>query len=80
MYQIDEKVLKHILRKKSNSLVGKSCKRIEVIRDTKNIDELTKINLLRDLIKELVYENMREIEESISSFATGASFKINVKQ
>ena len=76
MYQIDKNVLNKILRKKFNSLVGKSCKRLEVIRDIKNINEITKLNLLRDLIKELDYEAMREIEESINSFSKGITVDV----
>ena len=77
MYSISEKVLRSILQKKFSSLVGRSCKRIEVIRDTAEISADVKFNLIRNLIKELNYETMREIEETVSSFSKGVN--INVK-
>lgn len=80
MYNIDEKKVRSILQKKFNALVGKSCKRIEVIRDTKDIDFLTKLNLIRNLIRELNYETMRDIEESISSFSDGTKIQVSLTQ
>ena len=77
MYSISRSVLRSILKKKFSSLVGRSCKRIEVIRDTKDISADVKFTLIRDLIKELNYETMREIEETVSSFSDGVN--INVK-
>jgi hypothetical protein len=79
MYTIPENVLTTLLKKKFNALVGKSCKRIEVLRDQKEISEEVKFNLLRDLIKELNYETMREIEETVIAFSDGAKISVNLK-
>ena len=79
MYTISEEVLRSILKKKFASLVGKSCKRIEVIRDTPNIDFKTKLDLCRSLVKELNYETMREIEETISAFSDGLHVQVDFK-
>jgi len=71
MLQVREKVFKNILRKKFNSLVGKSCKRLEILKDRKDISAEVKISLLKNLIKELDYETMRDIEESVIAFHEG---------
>lgn len=78
MYNIDESSVRSILKKNFSSLVGKSCKRIEVIRDTPNIDFATKLNLIRDLIRELDYETMRDIEVNISSFSDGTKIQVSL--
>jgi len=78
MLNIDEKSLQSILKSKFSSLVGKSCKRIEVIRDTKDIDMVTKLNLIRNLIRELDYETMRDIKECISAFSNGTKIQVEL--
>jgi len=80
MYQISENTVKSILKNHFSSLVGRSCKRIEVIRDQKDIPEETKFNLLRDLIKELNYETMRDIVSQIASFSEGVNISINLQR
>lgn len=80
MYLVSEKVLNEILRKKFSSLVGRSCKRIEVIRDNNEVPNFTKFNLIRDLIKELNYETMREIEETVAAFSEGATINVNFEK
>jgi len=78
MYNIDRTKLKLLLKNNFKALVGKSCKRIEVIRDTKNVDFTQKCNILRDLIKELDYEAMREIERDISKFSVGTDIQVSL--
>ena len=80
MYTIDENIIKSILKKQFSALVGKTCKRLEVIRDTDNIDFYVKLNLIRDLIRELDYETMREIENMISSFSDGTKIQVSFTQ
>jgi hypothetical protein len=77
MYTISKSVLKNILQKKFSSLVGKSCKRIEVIRDMKDTPVTAKLDLIRLLIKELNYETMRDLEETISAFSEGTKIQVN---
>lgn len=83
MYQITEKALKEILKKKFSALVRESCKRIEKLRDAdeyKTVSAEIKFTLIRDLIKELDWETMREIDEQISCFSNGLEyFNINFK-
>ena len=76
MYVMDEQKLNVILKRSFSALVGKSCKRIEVIRDTKDMDFLIKLNLIRDLIRELDYETMREIKENVSLFSEGTKIQV----
>jgi len=78
MYNIDEKTVRSILKSKFSALVGKSCKRMEVIRDTKNIDEVTKLNLIRNLVRELDYETMRDIESCIDAFSKGTKIQVSL--
>ncbi|HUU88101.1 MAG TPA: hypothetical protein VMX17_10160 [Candidatus Glassbacteria bacterium] len=80
MYTISEKVLNEILKKKASSLVGRSCKRIEVIRDNPDLGINTKCNLIKDLIKENIYESMRDIEETILAFSEGANINVNFEK
>ncbi|MHA2012769.1 MAG: hypothetical protein ACTSWG_10420 [Candidatus Helarchaeota archaeon] len=68
MIKVSESLFKKILKRKFSSLVGKSCKRLEVLRDKKEISTEVKIDLIKDLIKELNYETMRDIEEAVLSY------------
>lgn len=77
MYNIDEQTVRSILRKAGASLVGKSCKRIEIVRDRTDIDAVAKLNLIKDLIKELDYEAMRDIEALIASFSAGTKIQVS---
>lgn len=78
MLQIDKSTLTSILKKKFNSLVGVSCKRIEVIRDLDNVDFKTRCNLFRDLIRELDYESMRDIISCVESFSNGTKIQVSL--
>jgi hypothetical protein len=80
MYTIDEKILKDILQRKFSALVGRSCKRIELIRDRVDIHPNTKFNLIRDEIKNLNYETMRDIEEVIAAFSEGVNITVNLEK
>jgi len=80
MYQIDEKVLKGILKRKFSALVRESCKRIEILRDNININTDEKADLFRMLVKELDYETMRQIEDSIGLFSKGVTFNVKFER
>ena len=71
MLQVREQVFKKILRKKFNSLVGKSCKRLEVLSKRTDISSFQIVDIVKDLVKELNYETMRDIEESVFAFNEG---------
>jgi len=78
MYNMDEKTVRNILKAKFSALVGKSCKRIEVIRDTTDINSTAKFTLIRDLIRELDYEAMRDIQSCIESFSEGTKIQVSL--
>lgn len=77
MLKVSEKVFKQILKRKFNSLVGKSCKRLELLEHRTDISDKAKLSLVKDLIKELNYETMRDIDETVFSYNDGT--RINVK-
>lgn len=80
MYTITKNTLNSILKRAFSSLVGKSCKRIEIIRDNEQLCCETKINLIRDLIKELDYETMRSIEETVEAFSDGTKINVTIQK
>ena len=81
MYIISEAEFKKILKDKFRAIVGEQCKRLEIIRDNKEIPESAKINLIKDLIKELNYESMRDLELQVKCFSNGLKyFKVNMNK
>jgi len=54
--------LDQILEKESSTLVGKICKRFEIIDDK---------SVLKSNIKELIYEEFRKIREIFSAYSYG---------
>ena len=80
MYNIDEKTIKNIVKKRFTSLVGKSCKRIEVIQKTKDVPDDIKLELVKSIIKELNYETMRGLENDIALFSNGTKINVNLNR
>lgn len=80
MQNVSENVIQMILKRHFNSLVGKSCKRFEILRDTKELSPETSFNLSRDLVKELAYETMRDILTDISAYAQGVSIDVKLNK
>lgn len=64
-YRISKKYLEELIKKGSRSLVGEIMKRFELFDDKEEI---------KKLVKELVYENYREIEALIKAFSCGVKF------
>jgi len=65
-YKISEKYLNKLLSDSARNLVGKTCKRFEILQDKEDI---------KKSIKELIYENYRELKALIISFNVGVEFK-----
>ena len=70
-YKINEKFLDDILTKTSRTLVGMVCKRFEILENKEDI---------KKSVKELIYENARNIKALIKSFDCGVKFKTKPKE
>lgn len=78
MYEINEKYLSDILRDHSKSIVGKLCKRIEVL-DTEELTEKQKLSVLKTFQRELIYESFRDLKTIIKTHADGLKYyKFNI--
>ena len=64
-YEITEEFLNKIIERSARSLVGKACKRFEILEKKEDI---------KRAIKELVYESYREFKELVKSFNYGVKF------
>lgn len=80
MCQISKDNLRKILKKRFSALVGKSCGRLEIISDMKDVNFKSQVLLFKDLIKSLDYEAMRDIEESIISFSNGTKIQVKLTE
>lgn len=74
MYIIDEKFLSTTLNAHSRSLVGRLCKQNEILSARPDLSETQKLSLLKDFSKELIYEEIRNLENQIKAFAEGKEF------
>ncbi len=70
-YKITEKFLDDILTKTSRILVGIVCKRFEILENKEDI---------KKSVKELIYENARNIKALIKSFDSGVKFESKPKE
>lgn len=68
--------VKNLCKDQSRSLVGKICKQIEVLQDQPNLSVETKqtLNLLKSLNKELIYEQFRDLRNSIIFYSEGREY------
>jgi len=64
-YEVSREYLKQIEDLCSRTLVGKVCKRFEIIEDKE---------LLKKEIKELIYESFRGFKELVEAYSTGVKF------
>ena len=64
-YRISKKFLEDALSKSSKALVGMAMKRFEIFDDKEAI---------KASIKELIYENYRNLKELLGSFSDGIKF------
>ncbi len=69
-FTVSEKHLDKLIEDASRTLVGKTMKRFEIL---KNNDDIKKA------IKELIYENYRVLKALIKSFSCGVQFKTKPK-
>lgn len=79
MYQISKEEFKKILDAKSIAIVGEQCKRVEMIGKDRSVPMSSKCDLIKRLIKEIVYESIRDLELEVKCFSTGMDyFKVNM--
>ena len=84
MKNIELDNIKELLKKGAKGLVGKLCKRIEILSKNNVISEENKkilLNILKPIFKELIYENYRESYTNIESYSKGLEdYKIEFKR
>jgi len=78
MYNISEKTVSDILRLGFKSLVGKSCKRLEILAIEENVSEKDKILIAKKLIKELSYESMRDVRNALDKYSEGTKIQVSL--
>jgi len=79
MYSVKREVLKGVLQKKFNSLVGYSCEAIEVFAYKNKIDiDSKETRQLIQKIKKLAYDTMRDIEGQVESFSNGTTIDVKL--
>jgi hypothetical protein len=77
MYQIEDKILRDILKRKFNSFVGVLCERVENLEKL-NLDKTQLIQQVKFDLKKDAYSTMREIEDQISSFSEGTTIQVTL--
>jgi len=70
-YTISKEYLDSVMDAWSRGLIGKVCKRFEILYDKEDI---------KKAVKELIYENVRDLKLNIRSFSYGVKFKSTPKQ
>lgn len=67
---------KELFRKNSRKLVGRLCKNIEVLQNQPNCDKQVKdfLELQKSLLKEIVYEEFRDLRNAITFYLEGRSY------
>lgn len=76
MYDMNEKTVCDILKTGFKSLVGKSCKRLEILAIEKNVSSKDKILIAKSLIKELSYESMRDIKHALARYSKDTKIQV----
>lgn len=81
MYYISEEALKEVLIETFKAIVGEECKRIEILQKQSNISGNAKLELFKDIIKEINYESMRGLKRQLKCFSDGYTyFNVNLKK
>ncbi len=75
MYNISEKDLKKILSQTATATVGHLLKRIEVVYKNNSLNQEQKENLFRDIIREVIYENFRDVGSKVKCYNYGLTYE-----
>jgi hypothetical protein len=76
MLQINEQNLKDLENKTGRTLVGELLRQIEVV-EAQQLSKEESLSILKPLIKNKVYEALRQHTALISQFSSGVSFTID---
>lgn len=76
MYTIKKSIVKQILNRKFNSVVGVSLEQLENLSIKYNVSKQD-YNSAKEIIKKITYEAMREIESQIDAFSQGVSIGVD---
>jgi hypothetical protein len=77
MFQIDEKVLISLLKRKFDSLVGVLCERIENL-EKQNLSTSQLTSQIKFDLKKDAYTAMREIQSQIFAFSEGVKITVEL--
>lgn len=76
MLQISEQNLKDLETKTGRTLVGELLRQLEVV-EYQSLDKNESLSLLKTLIKNKVYEGLRQHTALITQFSNGVSFSFD---
>ena len=81
MYQLSKVFVNEILKEQKYELLGKLMKRYEVVYNQTTLTDIQRKNMLRDLLKELIHENYRDLKTKFSCYSKGIEhFKIELQR
>jgi len=69
-YKISKEFLDNFIKQKAIATVGRILKRIDIFEEKKN---------LKKSVKELIYEEFRDIRDTIEAFSKGQLFSLRQK-
>lgn len=76
MLQISESNLKDLETKHSRTLVGEVLHQIEVV-ESQDLTKEASLSLLKQLIKNRIYESFRQHSSAIKQFSEGVNFTVD---
>jgi hypothetical protein len=79
MLQISEQNLKELENKTGRSLVGEILRQLEVV-ESQQLSKEESLSLLKPLIKNKVYEGLRQYTALINQFSNGVTFTVDFIQ
>ena len=81
MVNLDEQKVKEIFREYSKAIVGRLCKNIETLQENcdKQSPQFLALQLAKNLHKETIYQNLRDLELTLKFASQGKSLeKFNI--
>jgi len=75
MYNISKKFLNDLFKDTSRAIVGRLCKRVEIVYKNTSLNEIQRERILKDLIREVIYENFRDTASKVKCYDYGLTFE-----